>query len=95
LPPSVRNQNKKSQNQSTLVDIKAKHILKNNFPHRNSLDDPVYERIKRGELDYLDQYSLQLNSLLRLMVHPDPAVRPTATKLLAHPLLNPTITKSR
>lgn len=62
---------------------------------RNSLDDPVYERIKRGELDYLDQYSRDFNSLLRLMVHPDPAARPTAAKLLANPLLNPTMTKSR
>ena len=64
-------------------------------PSRNSLDDPVYERIKRGELDYLEHYSRELNSLLWLMVHPDPAARPTAAKLLANPLLNPTITKSR
>jgi hypothetical protein len=63
--------------------------------NRNSLDDPVYSRMQRGELEYLSEYSRELNSLLRLMVHPDPAARPSAAKLLAHHLLNPTITKSR
>jgi serine/threonine protein kinase len=51
--------------------------------------------MQRGELEYLSEYSRELNSLLRLMVHPDPAARPSAAKLLAHHLLNPTITKSR
>jgi hypothetical protein len=51
--------------------------------------------MQRGELEYLSEYSRDLNSLLRLMVHPDPAARPSAAKLLAHHLLNPTITKSR
>jgi len=62
---------------------------------RNSLDDPVYSRMQRGELEYLEEYSREINSLLRLMVHPDPAARPSAAKLLAHHLLNPTIAKSR
>ena len=55
----------------------------------------MYERIKCRELDYLDHYSRDLNSLMRLMVHPDPAARPTAAKLLTNPLLNPTMAKSR
>jgi len=50
----------------------------------------LYSRMQRGDLEYLREYSRDLNSLLRLMVHPDQAARPSAAKLLAHHLLNPT-----
>ena len=33
---------------------------------RNSQDDPDYEKLKRGELPYLDQYSREFNQLLKV-----------------------------
>jgi len=62
---------------------------------RNSLDDPDYEKIKGGELPYLDNYSWEFNALLKSMVHPDPSSRPSSSKLLVNPTLNPSINKSR
>lgn len=49
---------------------------------RNSLDDPNYENIKRGELEYLGWYSEDLNSLMVSMVNQDSCVRPTATEIV-------------
>ncbi len=63
--------------------MKVKHkqiIIKFLFFNRNSLDDPVYLGMQRGELQYL---------------RADPAARTSTAKLFAHDLLNPTITKSR
>ncbi|CAB4069490.1 WEE1 [Lepeophtheirus salmonis] len=50
---------------------------------KNSMDDPVmYDRIKRGDLHYLDNYSKEFNQVLRSMVSPDPAARPSPSKLM-------------
>jgi len=49
---------------------------------RNSLEDPEYESLKLGQLPYLHQYSEEINSLMSIMVFPDPASRPTTTTLL-------------
>jgi hypothetical protein len=57
-----------------------KIIIKSLVFNRNSLDDPVYLRMERGELQYLSA---------------DPAARTSTAKLVVHDLLNPTITKSR
>jgi len=62
---------------------------------KNSLDDPNYENIKRGDLPYLEMYSREFNALIRSLVSPDPVARPTAAKLLASALLNPCMNKSR
>ena len=50
---------------------------------RNSLDDPNYENIKRGKLQYLDCYSEDFNNLMTSMVNPDPSQRPTAARIVA------------
>ena len=33
---------------------------------KNSLDDPNYENIKRGDLPYLEMYSREFNALIRV-----------------------------
>jgi len=62
---------------------------------RNSLDDPDYEKLKMGELPFLPLYSREFNLLLRSMVQPDPASRPSASKLLSNSSLNPSMNKTR
>merc|ERR1719225_50465 len=49
---------------------------------RNSLDDPNYENIKRGELEYLSWYSGDLNSLMVSLVNQDSSLRPSATEIV-------------
>merc|ERR1712025_72833 len=48
---------------------------------KNSLEDQEYEKLKAGQLPYLDGYSKDFNNLLKAMVHPDPRARPSANKL--------------
>jgi len=48
---------------------------------KNSLEDMEYEKLKSGQLPYLDGYSKDFNNLLKSMVNPDPFARPSATKL--------------
>jgi len=62
---------------------------------KNSLDDPNYENIKRGDLPYLERYSRDFNNLIRSLVNPDPVSRPSANKLLANCILNPGMNKTR
>lgn len=62
---------------------------------KNSLDDPNYENIKRGELPFLDRYSRDFNNLVKSLVNPDPVSRPSANKLLANCILNPGMNKTR
>ena len=62
---------------------------------RNSTDSQDYEQIKRGKLPYMQEYSEEFNCLLARMVHPDPAQRPAAPKLLANCELNPGMNKSK
>ena len=63
---------------------------------RNSLDDPNYENIKRGKLQYLHCYSEDFNNLVSSMVTPDPNLRPTAARIVSSCDLNPaSLNKSR
>ena len=62
---------------------------------RNSLDDPNYENIKRGKLQYLPWYSEDFNNLISSMVNPDPNLRPTAARIISSSDINPAMTKSR
>jgi len=62
---------------------------------KNSLDDPNYENIKRGDLPYMDRYSKDFNNLVKSLVNPDPISRPSANKLLANCILNPGMNKTR
>jgi len=48
---------------------------------KNSLEDLEYEKLKSGQLPYLDGYSKDFNNLLKAMVNPDPFARPSASKL--------------
>ena len=50
---------------------------------RNSLDDPNYENIKRGELEYLECYSEDLNSLICSTVRQESSERPTACQIVS------------
>ena len=62
---------------------------------RNSLDDPNYENIKRGKLQYLHWYSEDFNNLISSMVTPDPNMRPTAARIISSSDMNPSLNKSR
>ena len=62
---------------------------------RNSLDDPNYENIKRGKLQYLHWYSEDFNNLISSMVNADPNLRPTAARIISSSDINPAMTKSR
>merc|ERR1712059_159186 len=62
---------------------------------RNSSDSQDYEKMKRGQLPFLPRYTADLNTVMRSLVHPDPSQRPTATRLLSDPLLNPLAVKSK
>merc|ERR1719203_729890 len=62
---------------------------------KNSLDDPDYEKIKRGDLPYLNRYSREFNSLVRILVNPDPSSRPSAHHILSNSILNPGMNKTR
>ena len=50
---------------------------------RNSLDDPNYEKIKRGELECLDRYSADLNSLICSTVQQESRERPSASQIVS------------
>ncbi|XP_033104798.1 wee1-like protein kinase 1-A [Anneissia japonica] len=50
---------------------------------------PEWHSIRQGKLPYLPQYSTDLNNLLKMMVHSDPKMRPSASAIIQHPLLCP------
>jgi len=62
---------------------------------RNSSDGPLYERLKSGDLPYLDNYSKEFNNLLKSMVSGEHMARPTAARLLTNTTLIPGINKTR
>jgi len=49
---------------------------------RNSFDSSLYEEIRAGRLPQLANYSKKFNNLLASMVSPNPADRPSASRLL-------------
>jgi len=62
---------------------------------RNSEDSPDYEKLKRGILPPLPNYSREFSSLLRSLVHHEPSQRMNSAKLVTNPLINPIATKSK
>ena len=62
---------------------------------KNSLDDPNYENIQRGKLQYLNWFSEDLNNLILSMVNPDPNLRPTAARVISSSDASPGLNKSR
>ena len=50
---------------------------------RNSLDDPNYAKIKRGELECLDRYSADLDSLICSTVQQESRDRPSASQIVS------------
>ncbi|XP_012254618.1 wee1-like protein kinase isoform X2 [Athalia rosae] len=50
---------------------------------------PQWHEIRDGKLKDLPQYSRDFNELLKLMIHPNPEMRPSATSLIQHRVLYP------
>lgn len=59
------------------------------------LNGEEWHAIRNGEIDPLPAYSMELYLLLKQMIHPDPAVRPSASQLVHHHSLCAPINKSR
>ncbi|CAL4205929.1 unnamed protein product [Meganyctiphanes norvegica] len=59
------------------------------------LNGEEWHAIRNGEIDPLPNYSMELHMLLKQMIHPDPAVRPSASQLVHHHSLCAPINKSR
>ncbi|KAM3832985.1 wee1-like protein kinase 2 [Vipera latastei] len=58
-------------------------------------NDTPWHHIRRGNLPCIpQQLSCDFTELLKLMVHPDPVVRPSAAALTKHPLLRPSLGKA-
>jgi len=62
---------------------------------RNSEDHPVYEKLKRGLLPPLPNYSKSFHKLLRTLVNKEPVKRITAAKLVTNQLINPLASKTK
>jgi len=62
---------------------------------RNSEDSQDYEKLKRGLLPHLPNYSREFNSLLRSLVHHNPSQRMNSSKLVTNSLINPLASKSK
>ncbi|KAK4012839.1 hypothetical protein OUZ56_025093 [Daphnia magna] len=54
-----------------------------------------WHAIRQGRLPYNGRYSIELHNLLELMIHPDPALRPSTQVLTQHPVLGPNGAKSK
>ena len=62
---------------------------------RNSAEGAEYPELRAGRLPALPHYSAELQALLRALTHPEPALRPSADRLLTSRLLNPSAFKSK
>ena len=62
--------------------------------HPLPLNGEEWHDIRNGNLKEIPGYSVELQALLAQMVHPDPAMRPTAVQLVNHSLLCPNIKSS-
>eukprot|EP00092_Neocalanus_flemingeri_P108989 GFUD01140015.1.p1 GENE.GFUD01140015.1~~GFUD01140015.1.p1 ORF type:complete len:638 (-),score=131.31 GFUD01140015.1:139-2052(-) len=74
----------------TLYEAASLHHLP-----RNSEDGRDYEKLKRGMLPPLPNFSREFYSILRSLVHYKPVQRTSASKLVSNPHLNPLATKSK
>ncbi|XP_074268528.1 wee1-like protein kinase isoform X1 [Silene latifolia] len=57
----------------------------------SSLPDTGHQLLKEGKLPLLPTNSLQLQNLLKAMVDPDPAQRPSAKQIIENPIFSKTI----
>nr|XP_056703230.1 wee1-like protein kinase 2 [Euleptes europaea] len=58
-------------------------------------NDTMWHHIRKGNLPLLpQQLSRGFTELLKLMIHPDPVTRPSATALTKHPVLRPSLGKA-
>jgi serine/threonine protein kinase len=48
-----------------------------------------WDRIREGHLEFPSNLSPEFCSLIKLMAHPDPKIRPSAHDLMYHPLIFP------
>ncbi|XP_077195995.1 wee1-like protein kinase 2 isoform X2 [Paroedura picta] len=61
------------------------------LPH----NDTMWHHIRKGNLPFIpQQLSHGFTDLLKLMIHPDPVARPSATALTKHPVLRPSLSKA-
>ncbi|XP_020296605.1 wee1-like protein kinase 1-A isoform X2 [Pseudomyrmex gracilis] len=56
---------------------------------------PLWQEIREGKLKELSHCSRDLNNLLKLMVNPDPEIRPSAASLIQHRVLCPPENKTK
>ncbi|XP_016845165.1 wee1-like protein kinase 1-A isoform X1 [Nasonia vitripennis] len=56
---------------------------------------PEWHDIRNGNLAELPQYSRDFNELLKLMIHPNPEMRPSAVSLIQHRVLSPNGNKTK
>ena len=57
------------------------------------LNGPEWQNIRNGDIPFIPGYSPALQDLLKLMIHNDPKLRPTAAEITNHEIFNVTPTK--
>ena len=55
--------------------------------HELPMNGEAWHTLRDGSPPHLPRYSANINSLIELMLHPDPKMRPTAMGVLGHPAL--------
>uniref|UniRef100_A0A336LPW6 non-specific protein-tyrosine kinase n=1 Tax=Culicoides sonorensis TaxID=179676 RepID=A0A336LPW6_CULSO len=56
---------------------------------------PEWHNLRSGEFPDLPNISKELNQLIKLMMHPNPEMRPSSTTIFNHPVLSPIDCKSK
>lgn len=56
---------------------------------------PEWHKLRSGEFPPLPNISNEFNDLLKLMMHPNPEMRPSSTTIFNHPVLSPLESKSK
>ncbi|BFF95081.1 wee1-like protein kinase [Drosophila madeirensis] len=56
---------------------------------------PDWHKLRDGQVPYLSTLSKDFNELIALMMHPDPAQRPTSQSIFSHPILSAVDSKTK
>ena len=73
----------------TKADVFSLGITMHELGSCNELpqNGPAWHKLRDGSPPHLPRYSANINSLIELMLHPDPKMRPSAMGILGHPAL--------